>query len=239
MKAISLFSVVMLAVLGFGCNADKGKGEIILEIKHTISGQPLTLNEMKYTNLAGNLYSVSKLQYYISNVVLVHEDGHEEPTSLAPTYISATNLTNDVFLKVIPSGTYTQIKFLIGMDSNTNKSFGLPSNPENLEMGWPDMMGGGYHFFKLEGNFKHPNDSNHGFAVHTGTNPALTTHAPVACQIKVEKDANTRVVLEMDVNSWFESPHTFDLINDGFYTMGIAPLMRKIADNGQNVFRIK
>jgi hypothetical protein len=113
---------------------------------------------------------------------------------------------------------------------------GLPNTEDNIGMIWPEPMGGGYHFMKMEGKFR---DSLGlvGYALHQGTN---LTGIEVSTPIRFNVDENpTGFQLTMDINEWFTNPYDYDLEIDGNYTMGDTVSMKKIAANGATVFNLK
>ena len=100
-------------------------------------------------------------------------------------------------------------------------------------MAWPDVMGGGYHFMKLEGHFKKPADQPAGYAMHLGDNGyQVDLSFPIEFEITTE---GITLVADIDAMQWFTNPYDFDFDVDGNYTMGIGPLMDKLTQNGQTV----
>lgn len=241
MKKATLF-ISMLALL-FSCRKKENIVEPLpntpvsrfeLKLNNVGDDGSLLFNQVNYLSAAGYSYSVTKLVYYLSRISLVRTDNstftlkdyHYADASVASN--GQLNFTN------IPEGDYKGISFNIGLDSVQNISNSLPATEENLNMQWPDPMGGGYHFLMLEGYFKDSSGTN-GYAIHLGTNRSLIK-IMLLKNFHFEKNSHIVCDLKMNVNEWLRSPNTFDFVKDGNYTMGNDPLMKKVAENGYNVF---
>jgi hypothetical protein len=228
----------------YSCKNDKEEtdflstGNVQLNITHEVDGEALLFDSLIYQNAAGNYYSVSRLQYYLSNAVLKTATGKTVFTK-GFHYIDATRGDEKITLPNIPAGTYTSIQFLIGLDSLTNQSYNLPNTLDNINMSWPDVMGGGYHFIKLEGQYLNTNGAPKGYAMHLGTNAALVRHQPLNILLTVEQNKTSQLTLAMNINAWYTQPYNYNFITDGNYTMGIPELMQLIRNNGKDVFETR
>ena len=215
-------------------------GKIVVGVAHRAGSLPLTFDSIMFTNAAGNRYSVTKLQYYLSGFRFFN---HRELKYNCPqvVYIDArTDSTLSFMLtdiKGMPVGRYDSVAFYVGVAPEFNISNSLPATPANTAMGWPDIMGGGYHFLKLEGHWENSSIVS-GYAIHLGTNGCLA-EAGVAQEFTSDEIANVKLSLVMDVNEWFCTPHTYNFSTDGVYSMGDKRLMRILADNGADAFRCK
>ena len=208
--------------------------ELSIDVSYKVDLAGLTANVFNYQTQAGYTYDVSKLVYYISQVSLIKPDSTSvliKDYQYLDAFIPATN---QIVLKDVPAGQYIGMKFNIGLDSIHNISFSLPATNENIGMQWPDMMGGGYHFMKLEGNFK-DSTGTHGYAMHIGTNKCLVP-IKIYKPVNVIANAKTPIHLVMNINEWYRNPHVFDFNKDGNYIMGNMNSMKKIVENGMDVF---
>ncbi len=245
MKKLHIWVVIIF--LGFvACSKDDSEptptpppgpaqeNSITFNIQYNVDGQSIIRDSILYYNEAGNQYSIYNLLYYLSEIKLTKSDGN---TVLLKNihYVDCFDpATNTFILKNIPAGEYSGISFNIGIDSLHNEHDSLPNTVENINMEWPDMMGGGFHFLRLEGYFTDAGN-NYGYAMHIGTNPCLIpVQLPNA--ITVTAESQTNLTLKMNVNEWFRNPNTYDFNIDGNYTMGNMPLMMKITENGHDVF---
>ena len=212
---------------------------VVFSVRHQVDGSPLVLDSVIYTNAAGNHYGIQKLQYYLSNIAF-YKSGKK--VHLFDTAILINAFADSVCSFTLSpsvgmeSGQYDSLSFTIGLDAMHNLSNALPSTLQNLDMAWPDAMGGGYHFLKLEGHYQN-NLLLAGYAMHLGQT-GFHVNSGLHCSLLVPDNASAHLNLIMNVNEWFTSPNTYDFNIDGVFSMGDTLLMTKLAQNGKNVFRI-
>lgn len=240
MKIINLLIGVILALTMWSCDDNEGGLPLqvsqYLALDYAVGVEALEFDTIRYTNAAGNDFSVNRLEFYISNVTLLNGTDTVY-TSPEIFYVNARlPATNTLELDAVPTGSYTAIAFHLGLDQAHNLSYSLPNTPENIDMAWPAMMGGGYHFLKLEGHYRSGVDAL-GYAVHLGTNNCLV-HCEIPGAFEVS-EANAAITLEMDLNQWYDDPYTYNLETDGSYTMGDSANMKLISLNGHNIFSLK
>ena len=207
---------------------------INFSIGYTVDSLSFVSNSFNYNTLAGYNYSITNLSYYLSKISLIKADS---TCVLLNEYLFVDALsasTNQLLVKNIPAGNYIGLKFNIGLDSLHNISDTLPATIENINMQWPVIMGGGYHFLKLEGYYK-DSTGTYGYAMHLGTTNCLIP-IKIIKPITILANTATSVHLVMNINEWFKNPHTYNFNVDGNYIMGNAINMKKIADNGVDVF---
>ncbi|MBL7892261.1 MAG: hypothetical protein JNL63_06505 [Bacteroidia bacterium] len=207
---------------------------IELSVSYKVDADIFMTNHFMYKTQAGYDYSITKMVYYLSQISLIKADSSLYLLKDYHYVDAVTSQTNQLTLKNIHAGNYIGLKFNIGLDSLHNVSDTLPATAENINMKWPVMMGGGYHFLKLEGYYKDTSGS-YGYNIHLGTNSCLT---PVKLykSITISTNTKTPVSIVMNINEWFRNPHVFDFNVDGSYIMGNAAAMKKIAENGIDVF---
>jgi hypothetical protein len=232
-------NVLLLGLLVFALSCTKSPvnriNEMVFDVSYKVDNVPLSMNNTYYVNKAGNPYNVTKLVYYISKLSFIKSDGSLIEI-LDYHYIDAAiGESNKFSLKDIPKGDYQGIAFNVGLDSIHNISGSLPVNNENNNMIWPDFMGGGYHFMKLEGYFKDSTGDTYGYDMHLGTNISLV---PIKLykNISVMEEGTIPIHLTMNINEWFVNPYTYDFNKDGNYIMGNVNAMKTIANNGIDIF---
>lgn len=211
-----------------------GTSTIKFQLAHSVDSFLLEFDTLLYTNEAGNLYRVSRLEYYVSKIVFLSPEGDFSMDSIY--YVNAkTNPNKEIIVQDVPRKKYTGIRFYIGLDSVHNISNSLPATSENQAMAWPDPMGGGYHFMKFEGHFQ-DSTALPGYAIHLGRNANLPT---ANCSYAFEPQGNElNLKLNMNLNEWFRNPITYNLKTDGSYTMNNMAAMQKIRSNGSDVFTL-
>jgi len=234
-----LFYLILLVVASCKKSEDDAPEPVITDglnivLNHYVGGTALSSNTISYTNSAGNNYGVTRLQYYLSGFEFETMNGVVY-TFNNVYYIDAFSGNASIYIPSVPLAHYKRVKFYIGMDSLHNITDALPNTLENVNMAWPDMMGGGYHFMKLEGNYL-ASGSTTGFAMHLGMNGNLVTNNFTAHFESTAAD-NT-IQLNMDINEWFNDPYIYDFNIDGNYSMSDSAAMAKLSANGYNVFKV-
>ena len=235
-----IFALTLL--LSYACkkNTDDAgpakTGTFVLKIDYKVDNKSLLFDSIIYTNAASNSYSISRLEYYLSGFVFESESG--ELISLDKAIYRDARIPNAFLLNNIKQGNYKSLQFNIGLDANHNKNGAMESNPENLNMIWPDEMGGGYHFAKIEGRFVHTDRTEKGFAMHLGTDKMLVLHNKIPVSFKINETTADTLFLTMYVNEWFVNPITYNFSLQGNYTMGNDSLMLMLKDNAKDIFKI-
>lgn len=207
-----------------------------LNLAFKVGAQPLEFDTIIYTNAAGNEYSVTRLQFYISNIQLIKPDSSLIDIS-GYSYVDAADISTLKITNKIPvTGQFIGMKLEVGLDSIHNISNSLPPTVENINMIWPEPMGGGYHFMKFEGTYKDGIDRP-GFAMHVGKSDYLV-HCVISHPFTLNTGGNT-LSLTMDLNEWFVNPSVYDFNIDGNYSMGVMSAMMKLKENGIDIFSLQ
>ncbi len=238
--------IIFLPVFGLvllGCNSDRNSVEpddstltvyvsFNFDLSHIADGTFFTKTE------AGYPISISRLQFYLSDWLVERKDGSTINSDIV-SLIDAQDEDSRRFSLDIEAGSdWETMHFLIGLPTYLNHTNALENTLENQNMAWPDPMGGGYHFLKLEGRFMDGEDE-YGYAMHIGTDPYV-----IPVQMHLEDKAEVisqsgEITLEMSIKEWFANPHTYDFNQDGNYSMGDTSAMLMLAQNGQHVFTLK
>ncbi len=205
----------------------------VLSVSHVVDGLPLTYDTLLYTNEAGTLYSVTRVEYYLSELVLIGTGGSANDTLHGPWYVNAAGVT-DFDLDSLRAGTYSGATMLLGLPPALNITGALPNTIENINMAWPEPMGGGYHFIKFEGRFV-SEGTTPGFAMHIGKN-AFLPHCELQQGFTITGTGG-KLLLTFNLNEVFRTPNTYDLAA-GNYSMGNMDLMGQLRDNCANAFTI-
>ena len=158
-SSAALFVIVCTLTISFTTKKDPSTFDLKIKFVHS----DLVLDKGSYANTFAQSFSISKLQYYISNLQLLG-DSTEYLNRNGYYLIDASNdSTCTIILKNVPEKKYNSLLFIIGIDS-------LKSTEESVQEGSLDPMNGmfwtwntGYIFFKLEGKF-----SNKDLTYHIG-----------------------------------------------------------------------
>lgn len=150
MKTLTMLSSAFILII---CTSfyPKKQNSFQIQFNHLVGNQPLVLGNTKYTNMYGEKFTVSKFNYYISNIRLKKANGSwwKQPNSY---YLVQSNkpASQSITISNVPKGVYQEISFLIGVDEQRNTSGAQEGalDPAN-DMFW--SWNTGYVFLKLEG----------------------------------------------------------------------------------------
>lgn len=205
-----------------------------LSVEHVVDGQPLQLDSLCHLTESGSIYSVTRLVYYLSELVLIGTDGTTNDTLHGPWYMDAREAVA-IPLAGLRPGAYSGARLLLGLPPGLNTSGALPNTLANSHMAWPEPMGGGYHFMKLEGHFT-GSGGVAGYALHLGTDAFLPV-CTLPGGFTIPGAAGT-LVLTFNINEVFRAPHTYDL-DAGNYSMGSPVWMGQLRDNCTDAFSLE
>jgi hypothetical protein len=261
MKKFVLLIAGSLMILFFiTCNDDNPeKGSLTFHFQELADYNPLVVDSMKYTNEAGNEYLITEVQFFISNLKIHYQDGltysvaQDEGIHYVDSDIPETHTWE--ILEEVPVGTIDSISFTFGMNEDDNISGRFADPPESY-LFWPDELGGGYHYMKLNGKWLTTNSDISPFNFHLGIGQTYDTtgqvtgfihnHFRVNCFLAiyssyiamVEADKMNHLAIGMDITSWFTTPHTWDFDNMGGMMMQNQEAQEMAAENGFDVFFI-
>jgi len=240
-----ILSLLMLAGAFAACRKDPSPtpavtGNMALAITNTADSNILALNK-NYKDANGDSISISIFNYYISNIVLTDNNGKtfSEPYSYHLVIQSIAGSSNFIIPNV-PSGTYTSITFLIGVDSLHNVSgaqTGALSPVTNEGMFW--SWNTGYVMAEMEGIVV---ATNHNFQLHIGGfsspyNALRTVTLNFPQPLVIATNGQGTAFLHANALSWFKAPHLIDL-NTFPSTQSPNSNAVTIADNYANMFGI-
>jgi hypothetical protein len=103
-------------------------------------------------------------------------------------------------------------------------------------MEWPVMMGGGYHYMKLEGNYETPDESSF-FNFHSGAFEGVPYEIEVSIDKPFTVDGDKlSIQLAMEIQNWFTDPYDWDFNYFGPAIMGNHEAQETVQANGYNVY---
>jgi hypothetical protein len=209
----NLLSVVFLALILISCGSDQeiNDTKIFLNFSHNVDGNPVSTDDLSHTNLAGENYNVLTLKYLISDIKLISNEKDHEKIIKDVHFVDLSD-PSTMFIEsdIIENGSYT-LQFRFGLDANTNIADNFTNENFHTTMQWPQMidpnsgmlMGGGYHYMKLEGSYN--NDSTF-YNTHTG--PTMGMDYSFLCSFDVPININNSTnnleyAIEMNINNWY------------------------------------
>jgi len=227
------------AATNYNADAEEDNGScrynLSLNFTHTVDGDPLEIDQMIYTNAAGQNYNVQTLRYLMSDIILHTANGNSILLDEVHFITISDSSTFNLEIQDLNSAHYSSISFTMGLDSIKNITDLYLNESFFPSFAWPEFMGGGYHYMQLEGDFT---TALQGYATHTGGTDGIdfsfNKNFPVAINIE---NANTTVIINMEINNWYDNPNTITLTSDGI--MGDSNKQMQLKQNGMtDVFSV-
>ena len=241
-----LFILLTMVFATTACSDTVGNGRLTIHALHEVDGRSLVTDELRYTNEAGNPYLVNEVQWFLSHLEIMDDQGRW--TTLAETWYIDTNLPETMTLQVsdVPTGHYQTMRFTFGLNDTDNLT-GAFSNPPESNMFWPNELGGGYHYMKLNGKYQNNEDLLAPLAIHLGRgqNAELTEFydnsfsVELPIELTVTEGHDSLLGLAMNIENWFREPNVYDFNVYGSAIMQNQQAQQTLKANGHNVFSIK
>ena len=214
-----------------------------IEFYNHVNGVPIVFDSITgysewFNTLSGQTYNILNLYYLITDIRLTNENGSVLKNLSDIHFVSSDDdNTNYLFIpEILSCGEYSNIEFVFGINSEKNINNAYINENFHNQMFWPDFMGGGYHYMKLEGKFD--NETSF-YATHTGgldgTDYSITKSFPINI-ISTENGSTHNIRIATDVNNWYSNPNNITINSDGI--MGNSELQQKIQENGKDVFDV-
>jgi hypothetical protein len=153
-----LFIIMLLPVTGqqhSSLNLVAPDATIVLQFNNVAGDQNLQLDSGIYTNASGEKFSVTLLQYFISNIQFTAADGKQYivPQDNSYFFVQQDDSASQFCVVHVPAGTYKSLSFIVGVDSLRSISK-IDKRKGVLDLSATDMYWGwnsGYIFLKIEG----------------------------------------------------------------------------------------
>ncbi len=185
----NIFLLSFTAVLFTACKKDDQplynatiKAPLSIEFDNIAGSANLQLNTATYTNVAGEIFNVTLLKYYVSNFKLTDVNGNIYTVPQDSSYFLVQEGVTDNVQLSVPEAEYKTLSFVVGVDSLRN-TMDISRRTGTLDPAGPaaDMYWGwnsGYIFFKLEGTSPASTSADHVFQYHVGGFGGYTTPTP-------------------------------------------------------------
>lgn len=211
-----------------------------VEFDNIVGGRTLTFDNtaVPYTNAAGEKFTISMAQYFISNIKVTTTAGKEYTVPQDSSYFlirGADRATR--FTKVsVPEGDYSKLTFVLGVDSlrstmSVDKRTGVldPATGGHAGGGMYWGWNSGYIFFKFEGNSDVITDDQQGdptgkkqFKYHIGgfggySAPTINNIKTITIDLnnagiaRVRKDRHSNIHLFVDLMKAFNGSNAFSI----------------------------
>jgi hypothetical protein len=255
------FSIIFFAIfsLMFSCQKAKestpapylpgDKGSLRFEFDAVVGNKNLQLNSSTYSNKLGEDFTVSMFDYYVSNIKLKNEKGEVFVVEQDSCYflIKESDRNSQFFtLSKIPAGDYTEMSFIVGVDSMRNTmDVSKRSGSLDVANGMYWSWNSGYIFVKFEGTSpKAPAESNNKFRYHIGGFGGYQTKTINSIRevtiklgekpVPVRKDKTPEVHVMVDMLAFFGNNVSIEQNPDIMF----KPFATTIADNFKNMFSV-
>ncbi|AQG79809.1 MbnP family protein [Spirosoma montaniterrae] len=264
-NTIRLFVAAVLAMsVLVSCNNDDAdaidpnvKNTVTLEFDNRVGDQKLVLGTTPYKNWAGEDFTVTTFNYFVSNIKLKKDDGTVVAIPNQYFLIRQADAKSQVVqLKDVPSGNYSEVSFAVGVDSVkslapiTERTGALDVTSYGDDgMYW--SWNSGYIFMKFEGvSSVAPvrTDGRRLFQLHVGgfgggfngaartANNLRTVTLPIAQKATVRGNIAPTVHVLVDVKKIFDGPTRISLATtNNVHNPSVAT---PIAENYKQMFAV-
>jgi len=129
-------------------------------------------------------------------------------------------------------------------------------NPPDRDMFWPEVLGGGYHYLKLNGKWKDDSmTQNLPFEFHLGIGQIysgdtinvndITGYVHNDFRVTMDessfgvgRDQTAQIPIIMNIENWFQNPNIYDHADYADNIMQDQDAMNVACENGKDVFAI-
>ncbi|MCQ2605823.1 MAG: hypothetical protein MJ204_04685 [Bacteroidales bacterium] len=245
-------SIIFLLLVTIVSFAQKS---VFVNVDYYCDGKPLKTNDYCYSNSFGTTYQITDLQFFLSNfaicvngkwltksIQIKEFDGVQRQYS-EPYYFDYTDsLLQNTIVFTVKERKFTvdSVRFTFGIPKELNVPYSL-TDSKLARMYWPETLGGGYHYMKLNLKFIDNQTLMSLFNCHLGKGVVadgfVDNDFVVTLPVTKEKQSKG-IVIRMDLDKWFTGPNPIDF---NLYTKGIMgnqEVMGKILENGMNVFSV-
>jgi len=233
---------------------------LIIGFENMVDSLPLTLDTLLFRNSSGNSYKITDLEYFISDITLHRNDGlnftatDDDGIHYVDARIASSLLW--VIDNKVPFGTFDSISFTFGINTEKNISNRF-LNPPERDMNWPEILGGGYHYMKMNLLWKNVGmlqTSPFNFHIGIGQlykgnviNPdSIIKYVQNFFYVKLPASAfsvgqgQTKFIsVIMNVNKWFTGNNEFDFSKYPNIMMQNQTAMSNACMNGRGAFRVR
>jgi hypothetical protein len=215
MKKIYLSILVITITVLLSCEKDTPPpviqvttNDVSITFNNTVNGKTITSSDTNYRNAAGNIYTISLLKYYVTNLVLVDENNKEWFAKNYNLINIDESAQNSFLLKGIPTAKYTKMKFILGVDSVRNKT-GVQDGYLDPSYGMIWDWNTGYIFFKHEGNYKNTLNEIKPLRFHLGKDLGRGNVEVDLPMININ-GALSKLTIDFDLNKAYGAQNTID-----------------------------
>jgi len=227
----------------FAGNNNNTSYSVKIVFNPTVKTEPLVMDH-QYTNAFGEDYTVTAFRLYASHPNFFNNNTAISTTANAKYHLVDAGSSNTLSFNVsVTDSTFNHFSFQVGVDSIDNVS-GAQGGDLDPAKGMFWTWNSGYVMAKLEGasSFSSVPDGNFTYHVggFSGENKAIRTitlSVPVNTPVKLKSDRVTEVVINADIDKWFNAAHALRIANNAF-VHSPGGLAKQYADNYATMFSI-
>lgn len=259
MKKWLLFLGIGLVFFALGCGDDDdgqnpSESDLTLNFRATYAGQPLVMftDTTQFYPYEANISVIFQtFQFYISHITLLQDNsGTTETIEVSPVELVSFNSLQteeeanqgvSFDISAVPAGTYSGIKFWLGVDTVVNRTM----RPQNFEIGHPLTFNhwswaSGYIYCSIEGRADLGSGNGYeGISYHAGNDDTfyreMTFNRPLDLNPGTDGEVNFKVDLrQLLINDQgefldFRANQILHADKDGFFGFIIDGLERSIS----------
>ena len=210
-------------------------------VDHRAGESPLMLGSLRSTTAAGESFSVSRASYLLSGFALQKADGTWLEVADTVAWMDAGKARSTLSLPDVPAGTYSALRFYLGIDAATNAAPPTkypPNHPLNSNLnGLYWAMAGGYIFMAVEGNWRVGNAEPSGYSFHLARDANRT---PVVLKGPIDLTGDALATIAFDVPSVIVGGKGISFVKDGTSTHSKDgdPIAAALVANVPGAFRL-
>lgn len=211
MKNWALLTLVIVFALS-ACSDDEVKkdnptpanGTLTVNLSHSFKSSTFTFDDF-WINDVNDTIKFSELLYYISNVSLQNNAGNWVNLGNYNLVDFSDLASHKLVLQNLPSGTYTKMRFLVGVDSIAN-STGAQEGALNPSNGMFWSWSTGYIFIRMQGRF----NNNRPMTIDLGGIQNLPV-IELPINATINQGASATANLNFNVADIFITPNSYKL----------------------------
>lgn len=226
-------SVITLALLIMSAVAKAQSGKMRFTFVNLANEKTIILNDSTYFTPNGEEYTIKKLKYYISNLILADNVINEQDNYQLIDQSKSTS-----FEIPAKAGVYNKLSFLLGIDSLHHVSGAQEGalDPMN-DMFW--TWNTGYVVFKLDGTSAVSNADRNRIEHHIGgyrfnQNVSTVIEILFADGLTISENATTEIIIGMNLDAYWEN---ISIAENPVITVPNA-IALKVAQNFKSLFRL-
>lgn len=199
-KVVVILVICALTCLSFQMKKNQKEVGVLLHLN--FQNEPLVLTDKKYITKTNDTVFITKMKFYLSNIVLELEDGSEYKESNSIHLVDAETLSSLGFnLKNVPDIKIIKIRFNIGIDSLTNVSEKFEGDLDPaLGMYW--AWNTGYINMKLEGKSSSCTSVKKEFQFHIG---GYLPKQNALQKIELNVAESQNIIIKVELDRWLDN----------------------------------